>query len=258
MAYEGLLAIWYEQNRQKPPWSYGSSTWGYGSLTSGHGGTSGGTSDSDGEGHSATGSGGGNNNDNSNGDNSDKGSNDLGERKLMAMSNIETPATNQITNDGITVAVFGSESSNIMLDSVAYGTAQNINAVYSSGFNALTGNYAPNLIMAGAGNTALWGGADFANDILVDGAGYDTFYCGKSEGSDCVLNASAIDTVCLYDTTLSDIVAAVSDGNGTVALQFNTGNVLMVNGTDLQSATFALADGSRYAYNRVTQAWQTA
>ena len=139
-----------------------------------------------------------------------------------------------------------------------YGTSQNINANPSLGVNILIGNYAPNLIIAGAGQTSLWGGLDYANDILVGGMGYDTFICSKNTGSDFVSNASACDAVSLLGVTLSDITLAVSDGNGTVAIQFNTGNVLNVNGSDFVSAAFILADGSAYRYNNLTQSWQNA
>ena len=170
----------------------------------------------------------------------------------------EQPATTYVTNDGVTVTVVGEGNYQIWLNTGAYGTAQNINANPSWGSNVLVGNYAPNLIVAGAGQTNLWGGQDFANDFLVGGTGYDTFVCGKSEGSDTVSSASVADAVHLYDVTLNDIAYTVSDGRGTVALQFKTGNVLTVQGSDFASAAFVLADGSAYRYNNMTQSWQGA
>jgi len=170
----------------------------------------------------------------------------------------EPKLTTYVTNDGITVTVVGEGNHQVWLSSGAYGTAQNINANPSWGYNVLVGNYAPNLIVSGAGQANLWGGQDYANDVLIGGTGYDTFLCGKNEGSDAVGNASAFDSVYLYDATLNDIAYAVSDGRGTVALQFRSGNVLSVQGSDFVSAAFVFADGSSYRYNNTTQSWQGA
>ena len=170
----------------------------------------------------------------------------------------EPPLTTYVTNDGVTVTVVGEGNHQVWLNTGAYGTAQNINANPSWGYNVLVGNYAANLIVSGAGQANLWGGQDYANDILIGGTGYDTFLCGKNEGSDVVGNASAFDAVYLYDVTLNDIAYTVSDGRGTVALQFKTGNVLSVQGSDFVSAAFVLADGSAYRYNNTTQSWQGA
>ena len=163
--------------------------------------------------------------------------------------------TSYVTNDGLVVSVVGFESYSVDLSSGYYGTAVNINAMYSYGSNVLYGNYMPNAIFAGAGATTLWGGQDYSNDVLVGGWNYDTFYCGKSEGSDNVLNAASIDTVRLYDVSLSDIVATAYDGVS-IGLLYNTGNITMVACTDYVSPTFVLSDGSRYTFNRVTCSWQ--
>ena len=170
----------------------------------------------------------------------------------------DTPLTTYVTNDGVTVTVVGEGNHQVWLSSGAYGTAQNINANPSWGQNVLVGNYAANLIVSGAGQNNLWGGQDYANDILVGGAGYDTFICGKNEGSDVVTNAAAADTVSLYDVTLSDIAFTASDGRGTVALQFKSGNILSVQSSELLSSAFVLADGSAYRYNHATRSWQGA
>ena len=228
-------------------------------------GSSGGSSGGDGGGNSSSGGGGSSGSGGDGGGNSSSGSggNDTGMTRITtATSTAATNSTAQVTsnqiNDGITVNLFGNETQYVDLSTGAYGTAININAAYSAGINALYGNYAANTIAAGAGANYLWGGADFADDVLVGGLGSDVFLVGKANGSDTILNSSAFDTVALFDVTLSDIVAAYSDGMGTIALQFNTGNVVAVSGTDLISATFALADGSRYAFNNVTQSWQPA
>lgn len=165
-------------------------------------------------------------------------------------------STNTTINDGVTVTIFGYDSANVWLSTGIYGTAQNINAAYSYGSNILVGNVGANLILAGMGDTNLWGGQDFADDILVGGLGTDTFICGKIEGNDSVNQAGAVDIVNLYDATLTDIVATAADGAGNVGIRFASGNVLTVNCADYLSPTFALADGSRYIYNRMENSWQ--
>ena len=165
-------------------------------------------------------------------------------------------STNTTINDGVTVTVFGYDSANIWLNTGIYGNAQNINAAYSYGTNVLVGNFGANLILAGMGDTNLWGGQDFADDVLVGGLGTDIFLCGKTEGNDSVLKAGAGDIVNLYDSTLDDIIATVADGAGNVGIRFASGNVLTVNCADYLSPIFALADGSRYIYNRMENSWQ--
>lgn len=165
--------------------------------------------------------------------------------------------SNSILNDGVTVSLVGYEDTTIDLRSGLYGSAINISAAYSYAFNALYGNYAPNIIMAGVGPTYLWGGDDYANDILVGGLNSDLFYYGKREGFDVIQNASAVDTVNLYDSNLSDIISVGYDGLS-LYMQFSTGNVLSVACTDYVSPTFTLSNGARYAFNRVSCMWQNA
>ena len=161
------------------------------------------------------------------------------------------------TNDGINVALFGYGSYTVDLSSGYYYPAVNINAAYSAGNNLLMGDYNANIILAGSGATSLWGGADYANDVLVGGSSYDLFYCGKTSGNDAVLNASSADTVWLHDAAVSEIVQTLYDGT-TLALQFNTGNVVSVACTDYYSPNFVTADGGNYRFNRMTASWQYA
>ena len=129
----------------------------------------------------------------------------------------------------------------------------------TAGYEIISGSEAgTDAIYAGDGGSQLWGGYGIGADVLVGGNGGDYFMCGKNFGADVILNASSTDAVGLIDSTLSDIVAASSDGMGTVAIAFNTGNVVTIASTELLSAAVVLADGSAYRYNHVTQAWQTA
>lgn len=114
-----------------------------------------------------------------------------------------------------------------------------------------------NNLIAGYGGSNLWGGVGFSADILTGGLGVDNFILGKSEGNDHVAGASNSDVISLYDTSLSEIVATAVSGN-LVALAFNTGFVVTVENSDSVTPAFQLSDGTRYAYNRSTAAWQSA
>ena len=114
-----------------------------------------------------------------------------------------------------------------------------------------------NNLIAGYGGSSLWGGIGFSADILTGNLGIDNFVIGKGEGNDYIANAGAGDTVNLYDASLSDIVATAANANQ-VAIAFNTGFVVTVENADSVTPAFQLSDGTRYAYNRATAAWQAA
>lgn len=122
----------------------------------------------------------------------------------------------------------------------------------------IAGNENPNLIYAGYGGNVLWGGTGITTpDYLFGGAGADVFLAGKYDGNDVVLNTDANDVISLYDTNLSDITSFYGDANS-IALGFNTGNVISVATSDILSPTFQLASGQSYRFNRATASWQQA
>ena len=127
-----------------------------------------------------------------------------------------------------------------------------------SGYEIIAGSgLGSDIIFAGNGGSSLWGGADFSSDTLVGGLGADLFTGGRFQGADIFINASAGDVVNFNDASLSDIVATYSDGLGTLALQFNTGNVVTIQGNDTLSAAINLTDSS-WRFNNATQTWQSA
>lgn len=99
----------------------------------------------------------------------------------------------------------------------------------------------------------LWGGAN----VLTGTAEADNIFISKNDGNDLIFDAARDDTIHFYDATLSDIVGtAVSDN--AVAIAFNTGETTVVETKGNTSATFKLASGESYVYNREAGAWQQA
>lgn len=140
----------------------------------------------------------------------------------------------------------------------AAGDAGVIDGRIFANFEIIVGaeNKSNNLI-AGIGGANLWGGAGFSADILTGNLGIDNFTVGKSDGNDHIANAARDDVVDLYDVSLSDIVDISTDGN-LIGVAFNTGFVMTVESKDNVSPIFQLSDGTRYAYNHSTSAWQNA
>ena len=118
------------------------------------------------------------------------------------------------------------------------------------------GNNSANTITAGSGGSSLWGGAGGFN-LLYGGAGQDTFFFGKNDGSVYIGNASSSDVINLYDVSINDITE-LDIGGHAIEMSFNTGaGFKMLSSEDL-SATFQLADGSRWKLNHSSNTWQNA
>ena len=129
-----------------------------------------------------------------------------------------------------------------------------------SGFSALEviigGNNSANTITAGSGGSSLWGGRGGFN-LLYGGEGVDTFFFGKNDGSVYIGNSSSSDVINLYDISIDDITE-LDTGGRAIEMSFNTGaGFKMLSSEDL-SATFQLADGSRWKLNHSTNNWQSA
>ncbi len=126
------------------------------------------------------------------------------------------------------------------------------------GYQYLVGSDAAgtDIIFAGNGGSQLWGGNGVDSDVLVGGYGADMFIGGKYQGSDTFMNAATADTVFLNDATFSDLIFAGETDSGTVALAFNTGNVIAIQSSEAVSANIVLADGKSFRFNHVTKTWQ--
>ena len=148
-----------------------------------------------------------------------------------------------IQNASDKVIDLSDSAGNSVIKAYAASSAGVIDGRGLAGFEIINGSAGADAIFAGDGGSQLWGGADFASDTLIGGGGTDIFIGGRTQGADIVLNASSTDIVHLNDATLSDIIAT-EENNGVIAVAFNTGNVIAV-------------DGSIYRFNHVTKNWQT-
>lgn len=98
---------------------------------------------------------------------------------------------------------------------------------------------------------ALWG----ASNVFYGTADADNIFISKGGGNDLLFNADASDTIHLHDVTLDDIVGtAVNDTS--IAIAFNTGETAVIASEGTVSATFKLASGESYVYNRESASWQ--
>ena len=175
-----------------------------------------------------------------------------------------TNTTNYFTYEGDGISYVGGNASDVLnvlatgaivdLSNGNFSSVEVLNAAFSGGGNILYGDAASNEIHSGGNGSALWGGADFANDILVGGTGTDIFFYGAGEGNDVIVNAEDDDVINFYNTTLADITFAQETESG---MLIGVGaNVLAVVGTN--NTAVAFADGSSLRYNRQAKIWTQA
>lgn len=129
-----------------------------------------------------------------------------------------------------------------------------IDATNFSGKAELAGNFLNNTIIAGSGETSLWGG-QVGDDVLYGGKGKDTFFYAYGNGTDTVYGAEEGDVVNL-SLNLADIADAVSGmEEDKVAIKFTDGGSLTVNG-DVSKVAFKV-EGETYYADVENKAWNT-
>ena len=126
-----------------------------------------------------------------------------------------------------------------------------LDAQNSSSQNILAGNNFDNQILAGSGNSSLWGGASTSNDVLTGGNGADMFLYGIGEGNDSINNANSNDIVNLYNVSVNDIASFEDLGSG-VKINLSFGS-LTINTTE--TPKYILSDGSSYRYDKNSYTW---
>lgn len=126
-----------------------------------------------------------------------------------------------------------------------------LSAKNSTSKNILAGNNLDNEIIAGAGDSSMWGGDSGSNDVLTGGDATNMFWYGLGEGNDVINNADSNDSVNLYNISLKDIVS-FEDFQSGVKLNMSSSS-LTINATETPKVM--LADGTSYRYDRSTSTW---
>lgn len=123
-----------------------------------------------------------------------------------------------------------------------------INAKNTTNDTNLAGNAQSNKIIAGSGDTNLWGGWQ-GDDTLVGGSGNDVFWYTSNGGNDTIESISSNDSVTLFGIGLSDI-SGINTTSSDVYFTFNDGGSLNVYGGATAKNTFTLtADGVTLKYD---------
>lgn len=146
------------------------------------------------------------------------------------------------------------ENYSVFLSNGNFVNINAINAQNSASQNILAGNNLDNEIVAGLGNSSLWGGNSTSNDTLTGGDGANMFWYGLGEGNDVINGATSNDTVNFYNVGLNDIVS-FEDFESGIKINMSSGS-LTINTTE--TPKFMLSDGSAYRYSHDSATWYTS
>lgn len=156
--------------------------------------------------------------------------------------------------NNVTLGASGSESVSIWLsDSKFKGEFKTLDASNVGGNATLAGNTLENVIMAGSGNSSLWGGRGAVSDTLIGGNSEDTFWYYLGNGNDVIMNAGDGDTINLKSMTFDDLASREITATG-VNLTFTDGGSLSVRGENI-GAVFAI-DGNSYTVDQTEMRWR--
>ena len=147
-------------------------------------------------------------------------------------------------------------SAEIWLDS-SHGTfflgeIRTLNASAVDGRTSLVGNEYDNTIIAGQGDSSLWGGFIASNDVLQGGESKNTFFYLGGNGRDTISGINDGDAVILSDISLDQIIST-NISTDAVSINFIDGGSLQINGS--ADVTYQLADGSKFSANHQNLEW---
>ena len=134
------------------------------------------------------------------------------------------------------------------------GEIRTLDASAVDGRTSLVGNEYDNTIIAGQGDSSLWGGFSSSNDLLVGGNSRNTFFYCMSNGNDTIQGTNDKDFVILADVSLDQIIETSITADS-VSIRFNDGGSLQIQGTS--DVTYQLADGSKYSANHQRLEWDS-
>ena len=148
------------------------------------------------------------------------------------------------------------ESAEIWLDNshdtLFFGNIKTLDASAVKGNTSLVGNEFNNTIIAGQGDSSLWGGSSTSNDLLIGGAGKNTFFYLQGDGRDTIQGVNNGDEIILDNITL-DQISEANITSGGVMINFTDGGSLTIDGT--ADVTYQLADGSKYSASHERLEW---
>lgn len=157
------------------------------------------------------------------------------------------------------------DTANIWLDgsqNVSYEGVKVVDAHSSSGDLVIAGTGSKNeSLLAGKGNTSMWGGAGSSNDTLSGTTGgTTTYFWGNGDGKDVITGSHSDDVVNLYNVALSDIAEnGIKTTSTSMEITLNDGSSLTINNMSSSSVkTFQLSDGSKWEYSTSTKEWSQA
>ena len=131
------------------------------------------------------------------------------------------------------------------------GDIRTLDATTSTGKTELAGNALDNTILAGNGDSSLWGG-NLGNDFMQGGAGKNTFFYTNGNGNDTISGANNGDVVNLAQVSLDQIASSNITADA-VTLNFKDGGSMQINGA--ADITYQLADGSKFSANHEQAVW---
>lgn len=189
--------------------------------------------------------------------------------KDFRINNLIAKVDKDIAYDGLANCYVASGGSSLTVDSTVdsaeiwldnshgtyfLGDIRYLDASAVEGRTSLVGNEFDNTIIAGHGDSNLWGGFTASDDVLQGGESKNTFFYCNGNGRDTISGINDGDAVILSDISLDQIISTKISADA-VSINFIDGGSLQINGS--ADVTYQLADGSKYSANRTTLDWDS-
>ena len=187
--------------------------------------------------------------------------------KDFQIANMIAKVDRNIAYDGLANCYVASGGSSLTVDSTVrsaeiwldnshgtqfFGNIRTLDASAVEGNTSLVGNEFNNTIIAGQGDSSLWGGFSPDDDLLIGGNSRNTFFYCMGNGNDTIQGTNDKDFVILSDVSLDQIIET-SISADSVSIRFTDGGSLQIQGT--ADITYQLADGSKYSASHERLEW---
>lgn len=189
--------------------------------------------------------------------------------KDFQIANMIAKVDRNIAYDGLANCYVASGGSSLTVDSTVrsaeiwldnshgtqfFGNIRTLDASAVEGNTSLVGNEFDDTIIAGQGDSSLWGGFSPSNDLLIGGNSRNTFFYCMGNGNDTIQGTNDKDFIILSDVSLDQIIETSITADS-VSIRFNDGGSLQIQGTS--DVTYQLADGSKYSANHQRLEWDS-